>query len=180
MCPNCTKKMSFKSIIIVLSIVLLGALGQNGLSASNKNSEGRKALTEATQKTLGLVLSANEKLHAAFFSYDAKLIEENALKLKSAIDGIKNEEISKLLHFSKNKLLEIKASSEREANNQNYHLVSMALIYIVNKYDVGSGYNAYSCPMVKKKWLQNSKVMAKVHNPYAPSMPHCGTQDTNY
>ena len=65
-------------------------------------------------------------------------------------------------------------------NNQNYHLTSMALIHIVNTYDVGNEYNAYSCPMVKKKWLQNSKKMAKVHNPYAPNMPHCGGQDSNF
>lgn len=56
----------------------------------------------------------------------------------------------------------------------------MALIHIVNKYDLGSKYNAYSCPMVKKKWLQNSDKMAKVHNPYAAGMPHCGSQDTNH
>jgi hypothetical protein len=72
------------------------------------------------------------------------------------------------------------AKTSREENNQNYHLVSMALIYIVNTYDVGPKYNAYSCPMVKKKWLQNSKKLAKIHNPYAPHMPHCGSQDTNF
>ena len=51
---------------------------------------------------------------------------------------------------------------------------------VVNTYDVGKKYNAYSCPMVKKKWVQNSKKMAKVHNPYAPNMPHCGSKDTSH
>ena len=85
-----------------------------------------------------------------------------------------------LLTFSKTKLDQIKASNDREDNNQNYHLVSMALIHVVKEYDVGSKYNAYSCPMVKKKWLQNSKKISKVHNPYAPEMPHCGSQDSHH
>jgi hypothetical protein len=45
---------------------------------------------------------------------------------------------------------------------------------------VGEGYNEYTCPMVKKKWVQNSKKRARVHNPYAPEMPHCGGQVTEY
>ena len=65
-------------------------------------------------------------------------------------------------------------------NNENYHIVSSALIFVINKYDLGSEYNAYSCPMVKKKWIQNSKKMTKVHNPYAAGMPHCGSQDSSH
>jgi hypothetical protein len=107
-------------------------------------------------------------------------VESNAMNLKKAIDAIEDKEVAKLLNFSKGKLKEIKASNDREVNNKNYHLVSMALIHIVNKYDVGSKYNAYSCPMVKKKWVQNSSKMAKVHNPYAPNMPHCGSKDSRY
>jgi hypothetical protein len=96
------------------------------------------------------------------------------------MNAIENGETKKLLKFSIEKLGELKSDTERETNNQNYHLVSMALIHLVNTYDLGDAYNAYSCPMVKKKWVQNSKKMARVHNPYAPGMPHCGTQDSEY
>lgn len=42
----------------------------------------------------------------------------------------------------------------------------MALIHIINTYDVGENYNAYSCPMTNKKWVQNSKKLNMVSNPY--------------
>ena len=107
-------------------------------------------------------------------------MEENAKKLQNSIGKVKNEEIKKLLSFSQKKLSEIKSDRDRKENNQTYHLVSMALIHIMNKYDVGDKYNAYSCPMVKKKWIQNSKKTSKVHNPYMAGMPHCGSQDSHH
>jgi len=198
MCPNCEKKLSLKKSFLVLSVVALGLFGmesyasgtQGGHDHSKMNHSkmdhskmkkgDRKSLSEAAKNSVISALEANEALHSSFFKYDAKAVESNAMKLKKAIEAIEDKEIAKLLNFSKTKLSEIKASNDRETNNKNYHLVSMALIHIVNKYDVGSKYNAYSCPMVKKKWVQNSSKMAKVHNPYAPNMPHCGSQDSNH
>tara|TARA_B100001971_G_scaffold84647_1_gene78078 strand:+ start:191599 stop:192207 length:609 start_codon:yes stop_codon:yes gene_type:complete len=198
MCPNCEKKLSLKNSFLVLSVVALGLFGMEsygsgthgGHDHSNINHSkmdhskmkkgDRKSLSEAAKKSVISALEANEALHSSFFKYDAKAVESNAMKLKKAIDAIEDKEVAKLLNFSKTKLSEIKASNDRETNNKNYHLVSMALIHIVNKYDVGSKYNAYSCPMVKKKWVQNSSKMAKVHNPYAPNMPHCGSQDSQH
>jgi len=140
----------------------------------------RKKLTEETKSKLITVLDSNESLHAAFFKYEGKNVEKAAQSLKTKMKAIENAEIKKLLKFSIGKLDELKSDTERETNNQNYHLVSMALIHLVNTYDLGDAYNAYSCPMVKKKWVQNSKKMARVHNPYAPGMPHCGTQDSEH
>ena len=198
MCPNCEKKLSFKKSLLVLSVFALGLFGmesyasgtQGGHDHSKMNHSkmdhskmkkgDRKSLSEAAKNSVISALEANEALHSSFFKYDAKAVESNAMKLKKAIDAIEDKEVAKLLNFSKSKLSEIKASNDRETNNKNYHLVSMALIHIVNKYDVGSKYNAYSCPMVKKKWVQNSSKMAKVHNPYAPNMPHCGSQDSHH
>ena len=195
MCPNCEKKLSLKKSFLVLSVVALGLWGVESYASGNQDHSkmnhskmdhskmkkgSRKSLSEAGQKSVISALEVNEALHSSFFKYDAKAVEVNAMKLKNAIDAIENTEIAKLLKFSKGKLADIKASNDRETNNKNYHLVSMALIHIVNKYDVGEKYNAYSCPMVKKKWIQNSNKMTKVHNPYAPSMPYCGTQDSSY
>ncbi len=149
-------------------------------SDSKPKEQKRKKLDQTTKESLVEVLEANEKLHHSFFQYDANAVEKYAKALKKAISNIKDGEIRKLLSFSQKKLSKIKASNERKTNNQNYHLVSMALIHIVNTYDVGEKYNAYSCPMVKKKWVQNSQKMTKVHNPYAPNMPHCGSKDSDY
>lgn len=143
-------------------------------------SAERKSLGDEDKAQVVKALTRNEALHAAFFDYKAEAVEQAAKALKDSIAQIKNPEIGKILKFSQGKLDEIKASNERSKNDQAYHLVSMALIHIVNTYDIGDSFNAYSCPMVKKKWVQNSSKQAKVHNPYAPDMPHCGSQDTQY
>lgn len=196
MCPNREYKLLDKMRFITIGVILLGFFSVESFALDSHSSGhskmdhskmdhskmqmNRKVLTEATKKSVILALEANEALHQSFFEYDGKLVEQNARKLKSAIEAINDAEIKKLLNFSKSKLSEIKASNDREVNNKNYHLVSMALIHIINKYDVGTKYNAYSCPMVKMKWVQNSTKMTKINNPYAPNMPHCGTQDSKY
>jgi hypothetical protein len=150
-------------------------------SKTNSSKSGSRAkVSENTKKQLLKVFSANEKLHNSFFNYDGKEVEKNAASLKSEISAISDKKISKLLQFSVKKLDEVKASNKQDTNNQNYHLISMALIHILKTYDIGDKYNAYSCPMVKKKWIQNSKSKDKVHNPYASNMPHCGSKDTFY
>tara|TARA_R110002072_G_scaffold534_6_gene4085 strand:+ start:258011 stop:258571 length:561 start_codon:yes stop_codon:yes gene_type:complete len=176
---------------IILSLTLLSIIGpQARASGSHDHSDmghshkehdkKRMSLSKEAKASIVSVLEANEQLHASFFNYDAKKVEENAKNLKEKINSIQDKKLAKLLKFSKVKLSEITAKSSREENNDNYHLVSMALIHVVNKYDVGEKYNAYSCPMVKKKWVQNSKKSNKINNPYAPNMPHCGSKDSNF
>ena len=126
------------------------------------------------------ILQANEELHRAFFDYNPQSVKEKAKALQRAMDGVTSSEIKAKLAFSQKKLGEIIAGQSREENNQDYHLVSLALIYLINSHYNSGPYNAYSCSMVKMKWVQNSKKVAKVSNPYAPNMPNCGTKDTNY
>lgn len=175
------KKLLIVSLFLSLSSVDIFASGNMDHSKMDHSKmSSRKKIDESTKKSVIKALDANEELHNSFFDYNGKKIEDAAKNLKAAVLEIKNEEIAKLLKFSTTKLELIKESAKRSDNNDNYHLVSMALIHVVNTYDLGSKYNAYSCPMVKKKWLQNSQKDAKVNNPYAPNMPHCGSQDTNY
>ena len=199
MCPDCEKKLSFKKSLLLLVIVGLGLWGMVSYASETHKDHAkmdhskvdhstmkkmskkgnRKSLNEETKESVVNALEANEKLHSSFFKYDGEKVEAAAKKLIKAIEDIEDSEVSNLLNFSKTKLKQIKASNSRDDNNQNYHLVSMALIHVIKIYDVGEKYNAYSCPMVKKKWIQNSSKMSKVHNPYAPKMPHCGSKDTN-
>lgn len=169
----------FKTIFLLLSLLSFNAFASGNMDTKTEKKE-RVALTAETKGEIVSLLEENEKLHGAFFDYNGVEVEKNAKSMISKIEGISDQKISKLLGFSKGKLSEIKASNSKDKNNEHYNLISMALIYIVNKYDVGKKYNAYSCPMVKKKWVQNSSKMAKVHNPYAPEMPHCGSRDTNH
>ncbi len=143
-------------------------------------SKARIQLPEKTKKDIIGALVANESLHLAFFDYKGVEVEKASAHLASQLEKIRDPKISKLMKFSKDQLSHMTAKKSKSENSESYHIVSMALIYLVNKYDIGSTYNAYSCPMVKKKWVQNSEKKAKVHNPYDSSMPHCGSQDTSY
>lgn len=182
------KKMKFAQLTAALAVCGLlsfPSYGQGGHDHGKMKGHGKmekkegkekskEKVSEQTKKNLRAVLKANENLHNAFFNYEGEKVEKAAKNLKAAMEEVKDPKIAKLLVFSKKKLGEIEASAKREANNQNYHLVSMALIHLVNTYDLGEEYKAYSCPMVQKKWIQNTAKKEKVHNPYAPSMPHCG------
>lgn len=145
-------------------------------------AEKRKSVSPQLKTELLKVFTLNEQLHQAFFDYEKqkKNLPAIATQLRQAIEEISNSEVKKLLKFSQAKLKDIKAESPKSDNDQRYHLVSMALIHILNKYDIGDDYNAYSCPMVKKKWIQNSTKVTKVHNPYMSEMPHCGSQDSEH
>lgn len=190
MCPDCEGKISLKKAFIILAFIFIpllvfktyassgGDSHKNHGEMESQTKKSRASLDDSSQKEILNILTINEDLHKAFFDYDAKKVEQEATRMKLAIDKLSNAEIAKLLKFSSSKLASIKSTSSREDNNQNYHLVSMALIHIISKYNTGADYSAYSCPMVKKKWIQNSKKMAKVHNPYAPKMPDCGSKDS--
>ena len=140
----------------------------------------RVELNPSVKSELISVLQANEKLHMAFFKSDYKKAEYESKNVISAIDKISDANIKSMLKFAQTKLSQIKSNQDKKVNNKSYHIVSSALIFLLNKYDLGSGYNAYSCPMVKMKWIQNSKKINKVHNPYANEMPHCGEKDSDY
>ena len=150
-------------LILLFSLLLLSS-----------TAFSKEKLDEQTKSEVIKVLENNESLHASFFKYNAKEVEANAKKTSSAISKISNKEVKKLLENAVKKLSEIKEGTDREENNKSYHTASMAMIYVINKYDLGSKYSGYRCPMVRKKWVQNTEKMAKVHNPYAPEMPHCG------
>ena len=143
-------------------------------------AKDRIKLDSKLQKEVIKVLEQNEALHASFFTYDTKAVQKNAELVIKAIDKVSKSAVSKKMAFTKTKLSEITAKKSRKANNESYGIISAGLVHIVNTYDVGPKYNSYSCPMVNKKWVQNSKKKLRTHNPYAPEMPHCGQRDTDH
>lgn len=165
----------FLTVLSILFAVLIVDIEQ-----ANSSQTAREKIAESEKKEIVEVLQGYEELFSSFFTYDAKQVEANAAKLASKVNGLKSAMIKKNLKSAQEKLAEIKSVKERDANNQNLHLVSLSLIYLVNKYDIGSEYNVYACPMVQKKWIQNSTKLARVTNPYDPRMPNCGNQVTEY
>ena len=160
--------MSFKSIYLIIIATLCSSVF------------ARTVLKGSDQKSVLNLLKINESLHEHFFDYKAELVEEDAKRLAQAIAKIERKEIKELLKESEVELKKIKASTDREENNISYHKASLGLVKLLEEYNPGKKYNSYSCPMVKKKWVQNSETKLRVHNPYAPEMPHCGQRDTDY
>lgn len=158
-----------KILLITLSLIITSAFAKNRIKLDSK-----------IQKSVINVLEKNEALHASFFTYNAKEIEKNAELVIAAINKIPKSVVSKKLTFAKTKLTELSSKKTTKENNESYSIASTALVHIVNTYDVGPKYNSYSCPMVNKKWVQNSKKKLRTHNPYAPEMPHCGQRDTDH
>ncbi len=176
-----------EKVLFVLTVLTLSssnfslhASADHSHHKKKEQSGKRQELKDSDKKEIISILKTNEDLHASFFKYDATLIESNAKKIKSMFSKLTNKKIKSLLKFAGTKLDLMTSKNEKDENNKNYNIVSMALIHIVNTYNVGKEYNAYSCPMVKKKWIQNSKKQERVHNPYAANMKHCGGKDSNY
>ncbi len=136
-----------------------------------------RALTEADQKTVNQAFEQYEKLHHSFFQYDGEKAQKEAKELAAVLSRIEDKELSKKLKFSQEKLREIAKDAPRKENNQRLHLVSMALIHVMKDNAPKGEYKAFQCPMVKKKWIQNTKEVKVAQNPYAPEMPNCGGLD---
>jgi hypothetical protein len=146
--------------------------------ASHKSS--RNDLSKKNQKYAIKVLNQNELLFDSFFSYSGAAIESHSMNLIKSINSMPNSQIKSEFIKSIPHLSKLKKSNSKEANNNYYNQASLIFIKIINTYDVGPHFNAYTCPMVNKRWVQNTKESNQVKNPYADYMPHCGGQDTEY
>jgi len=140
----------------------------------------RAPLNDKVKSNVAEVLNANEELHAAFFDYNNENVQKAAMGVAEKIMAIKDKEISKLLKVSHDKLMEMAKSEDEKANKEAFYVVSLGLANIIRKYDVGGKWNVYSCPMVKKSWVQDSAKNDNVRNPYAPEMPGCGSKNTSF
>ncbi len=135
------------------------------------------ALETKTKEKLIDVYQKYEQVHSHFFKFDLDKSKKALKELSSSIDKIENEELKEKLVFTQKTIVEMLETDKRKELNKSLHTVSLALIHILQKYEVDSKYQPYSCPMVQMKWIQNVDVEAKVLNPYAPEMPHCGHKE---
>lgn len=144
------------------------------------SKSGRVQLEKKIQNEAIKTLEANELLFDSFFTYSSKNIEKNAKNLIAQIDRMSNSDIKNDFSKSIPALRKLNKNNKKEENNNLYNQASLNFIRIINTYDVGPHFNAYTCPMVNKRWVQNTKDSNQVRNPYADYMPHCGGQDTEY
>lgn len=151
-----------KKILILLFFIL-------GFNSFAKEAVGAKA-----KESMVKALVENEKLHMAFFNYDVKKIISSRDLLVKNLKVVKEKRIQTKLDKAISYLDKISKVNSKDQNNKYYHYANVYLIQLIEKYDFHKNYQPYYCPMVRKKWIQNISKIEKVHNPYDPSMPHCG------
>ncbi len=170
---------------IILFTLLLSSLGVQAQHShhshheTEKMSVKRKALPAKDVSEVKLILDKNDELFNAFLKKDNSLIEKKSQELSALVKKSQGSSLKEVKNQVK-KLDSIKASEKHDANLASYESFVNPLIKLVQTYDVGSNFNIFSCPMVKKSWIQNTDVNKGVKNVYAMEMLECGTQDTKF
>lgn len=139
----------------------------------------RKPIDSKDKEQIIEILIKNDLLFNAFLKNEGGSIEKSAKDLLALI----SKSQSPLLKETKaqaSSLAKIKSTNSNESNLQAYESFLKPLIKLVQANDIGGNYNIYSCPMVKKSWIQDTNVNKEVKNVYAMDMLECGTKDTQY
>ena len=144
-----------------------------------KSEVKRQSLSSKDKSVLSEILAKNDLLFNSFLKKDKDLIEKYAKEL-SALVSTADSSIVKQVKAKASSLNNIKSSNKNEDNLNAYESFLNPLITLVQQYDVGGKYNVFSCPMVKKSWIQDLKTNKDVKNVYAMDMLECGSQDTHF
>jgi hypothetical protein len=160
----------FMKLILIFSLLL---------SSIMAFAQTRKDLAPTDKAQVLEVLSKHDALFNALINNDFKAAEPAALALKTALEK-STTAVLKTAKAQAVSLSQIKGNLGGEKNLALYEKVSNPLVEVVKGYNLGSGYNIFSCPMVKKSWVQNMTQHKDVRNVYATSMLECGSQDTKF
>lgn len=172
-----------KLFILIFALSSFSVLAQDhhhhGHGHETHKSTQRKSLNDKDKKTISDALTINDQLFNALLAKDAKLIEKKSQEISALLQGNKDA-VFKELALKASNLKTIKSSTKQEDALKTYEEFLKPLIKVVQEYDLGNSYNVFSCPMVKKSWIQDVRVNKGVKNVFAPYMLECGTQDTHF
>ena len=159
-----------------MKIILIALLSIGSLYAQTTK---RKELIGAEKKVVLEALQKNDDLFNAFLKKDPQAISKAAASLK---DLISKSNVKALAQAKKkvDGLSKIQASNAQEKNLASYEDFNTSLLDVVKTYDVGSKFNVFNCPMVKKSWIQNVDTNKDIRNVYAMEMLECGSQETHF
>ncbi len=169
-------------LISFFSATIFAVEGEHNSAPKIKYSKATKriGLSKKDRKDVLEVLKANEVLHAGFYTYKRSKIMQKVEKVNHAISKIKSNKTKRIFTKSQKWLEQISTKLRKKENYKKYNMFSKELIKIILKYNVGSDYNIYYCPMLKMTWIQNTKTDDTVLNPYASYMPHCGQRESDF
>lgn len=167
--------------LLILSLLLsfnlfaqMNSHGQMQMSSSGQEMSSAKKIVvnKSDLAHLDKAMDRYHQLHQSFVQYNETKVTQLAKEIKSEIEAIRDEELKKLLSFSAKTLGEMAMKSSEEQNKSRFHLISMAFINVVSKYQITKNYQSFYCPMVKMKWLQPEG--EELQNPYSAEMVSCG------
>ena len=127
-------------------------------------------LALADAKLMKPILESNDVLFTALLGTDQKVVSSSAAKLVAKIIQGKDR---KLIATTPD-LKKISAKNSKAQNLELYANFMDGFLPLAKEHGLGDDYLVYYCPMVKKYWLQNSKVHKKTQNVYAQEMLECG------
>lgn len=132
----------------------------------------------ASTDKVNTALQSYEKVHKSFYHYDESKALSHLNEFQANLKKIDDESIqNKLAADNIYKYLgAFQNTKSREVQNNLLNSISKKIFDILVSEKAQSDYSLYYCPMEKKYWLQNTKKVSEVQNPYAPSMPNCGVK----
>lgn len=169
-----------KFLILGFLIVSSPLMAQhNHHDSGTHQSIKRKPIDSKDKEQIIEILIKNDLLFNAFLKKEGGSIEKSAKDLLALISKSQSP-LLKETKVQASSLAKIKSTNSNESNLQAYESFLNPLIKLVQTSDIGGKYNIYSCPMVKKSWIQDTDVNKDVKNVYAMDMLECGTKDTQF
>lgn len=127
-------------------------------------------LALADAKLIKPVLETNDELFGTLLGVDQKLVSKAASKLLTTISNTKD---IKLIAVAGD-LKKISDKKSKTENVETYSKFMEGFLPLAKGHGLGDKHSVYYCPMVKKYWLQNTKLHKKTQNVFAQEMLECG------
>ncbi|MBI2521867.1 MAG: DUF3347 domain-containing protein [Bdellovibrio sp.] len=132
------------------------------------------ATSPEIEKYLNDVLKANDAVHSAFIKSDDKELKSVWDTFEKALSGPRPDELKDFVTESKSAASKLVNATKFDEKRKLYGDVMKPIALMLQKYGPIASYKVFTCPMVKKDWIQDIKVVPQVQNPYDPKMVKCG------
>ncbi len=126
------------------------------------------------QKYLTTLLKANDAIHTAFIKNDEPGFKTALAGLDKVLGEARVDELKQFVTESKSASAKLVSAANFDEKRKLYGDVVKPIVAMLQKYGPIESYRVFTCPMVKKDWIQDTKIASKVQNPYEPKMVDCG------
>lgn len=150
-------------------------------SESAETKDQKIALEKEVEEQALKIFEANFQLHQAFVKDDIELIQQQAFNLREVTSQAVAAQPS-LVELAKvdETLKQMATQKEVEQLATSFAVVNQVMVDFLLANELSAAYNIYYCPMVDKRWIQDSAQVLEVQNPYALYMLKCGTKETSF